>query len=153
MTAWAGSKKLGEIDTHLAVRWAIHQCAKFIEFVNRYWIMGSLERASSSSWRGMSMGRAHVHVARILRCLGQKLDEAEKHENLGLDILRGLFAKIPDYMQQVDDLVAVFDSLHGFSEGRFTSRDLLPIIQRAKAGQQSKVMSPTCNYASARIAF
>jgi hypothetical protein len=85
------------------------------------------------------VGRAHIHLARILRCLGQNLEQVEKHEYLGLDILRGLMAKIPDYMQQVDDLVAIFDSIHGFAEGRFTSRDLLPIIQRAEAGQQTVV--------------
>lgn len=91
----------------------------------------------------MSVGRAHVHLAKILRSLGQQLEEVERHENAGLDILRGLPIKMRDYVQHADDLVTVFDSIHGFSEGRFTSRKLLPIIQMDETKRQLAATVPS----------
>jgi hypothetical protein len=77
----------------------------------------------------MSLGRAQVHLARVLRAQTGDLKQAENYEQSGRNILKDLESEIPEYVKGVKDLVSVFDSLHAFSEGRFTSRDLLKIIQ------------------------
>ncbi len=77
----------------------------------------------------MSLGRAQVHLARIMRAQSGNLEQAVKYEQSGRDILKALEPDIPEFMKGSSDLVAIFDSLHAFSEGRFTSRGLLETIQ------------------------
>jgi hypothetical protein len=96
---------------------------------NRKWISRSIELAPKTKWHKMSLGRAQVHLAKILRALDVDLEQAKNYEQSSCEILQALNSEIPEYMKDNEDLVAVFDALHSFCEGRFVNRNFLNIIQ------------------------
>lgn len=115
-----------------------------------------LARARKTRWHDYALGRTQCHLARALR---QKWDgappvgkdpggsgeETRKYKDLieavGLEqtsreILRRLFpadVARPDYLVDVTDELTLFDSKQPGFDGRWTGRELLPAIQRARA--------------------
>jgi hypothetical protein len=104
----------------------------YISTLHRKWISRSIELAPKTKWHKMSLGRAQAHLAKILRALNVDLEQAENCEQSSCEILQALNSEIPEYMIGNDDLVAVFDALHSFCEGRFVNRGLLKIISDRK---------------------
>jgi len=93
----------------------------------------SIKNAETHGWYREPLGRARLHLARVLRerlAVGTS-EEIKTLENGARELLAD-FLKLdrPEYLQGEKDEIAIFDSFQVAFNGRFTGCLLLQYIQK-----------------------
>ncbi|KAK1750427.1 hypothetical protein QBC47DRAFT_394042 [Echria macrotheca] len=117
------------------------------------YIRRCLDRAKKVRWHDCALARAQFHLARLLEdhwldqskgdsfyyTLGEQeerkrnLAEARQLKEQSLPVLDRLFEDgVPAHLADITDKMTLFDSIQPGFEGRWTGRDLLPAVQRAR---------------------
>ncbi|OTB08363.1 hypothetical protein M426DRAFT_7683 [Hypoxylon sp. CI-4A] len=83
-------------------------------------------------WPECALGRARMHLSRLLKETFADPKIIEPHENFGKAILDKYRNACELFTPRTDDDMILYDSLQPVFDGRFTGRDLLPLLQTTR---------------------
>ena len=100
---------------------------------DRRYIRESIERARSAGrgkWPECSLGRAFLHLSRILAERSASEEEIKKYKDPGEEILAKYRHISQQFTPQTDDDLVLYDSLQPSFNGRYTGRHLIRLLQK-----------------------
>jgi hypothetical protein len=89
----------------------------------------AIESAKNSRFPEESLGRAQLHLSKILREQGIEKEEADRLETNALNILYKYSLYASEFLRGIEDPMVMFDDLQSIFDGRFTGRQLLNYMQ------------------------
>lgn len=84
-------------------------------------------------WPEYARGRAHMHLAKVMRARGAAEDDVKPIEAVGSAILSQYKKVVQSFTPTTDDDMVLYDALQPVLHGRYTGQSLVPLLQNMAA--------------------
>ncbi|KAK0638516.1 hypothetical protein B0T16DRAFT_226563 [Cercophora newfieldiana] len=104
------------------------------------YIKESIDRASSAEgepWPEYARGRAHMHMAKVMRMRGATDEDVRPFDEVGNEILCKNREFVQPLMPRTNDAMILYDALQPVLHGRYTGQGLVPLLQTMATGSKN----------------